>query len=158
MESDEKKALEKVNHVDQEKSTSSINQDYFDEALNEPEESLQRGLKARQISMIAVSVCFFQCHSFTHNHVKLGGAVGTGLIIGSGTALRRGGPLGAFCVVNDRASRFKLQKESFWGILLLDLFATSSWSRLGRWPPSCLTRKDLLAMQHDLSTRLSDLP
>jgi len=39
--------------------------------------SLHRGLKARQISMIA-----------------LGGAVGTGLIIGSGTALRRGGPLG----------------------------------------------------------------
>ncbi|KXN82072.1 Dicarboxylic amino acid permease [Leucoagaricus sp. SymC.cos] len=41
------------------------------------EETLHRGLKARQISMIA-----------------LGGAVGTGLIIGSGTALRRGGPLG----------------------------------------------------------------
>lgn len=40
-------------------------------------ETLHRGLKARQISMIA-----------------LGGAVGTGLIIGSGTALRRGGPLG----------------------------------------------------------------
>ncbi|CAE6462040.1 unnamed protein product [Rhizoctonia solani] len=39
--------------------------------------TLHRGLKARQISMIA-----------------LGGAVGTGLIIGSGTALRRGGPLG----------------------------------------------------------------
>jgi len=52
------KVLEKVNHVDQEKSTSSINQDYYDEALNEPreEESLHRGLKARQISMIAVSV------------------------------------------------------------------------------------------------------
>ncbi|KAI0046119.1 dicarbixylic amino acid permease [Auriscalpium vulgare] len=41
------------------------------------EETLHRGLKARQISMIA-----------------LGGAVGTGLIIGSGTALVRGGPLG----------------------------------------------------------------
>ncbi|KAJ7286269.1 dicarbixylic amino acid permease [Mycena rebaudengoi] len=49
--------------------------------LNEPppENSLHRGLSARQISMIA-----------------LGGAVGTGLIIGSGTALRRGGPLGIF--------------------------------------------------------------
>ncbi|KAJ7109326.1 dicarbixylic amino acid permease [Mycena epipterygia] len=47
--------------------------------LNEPpaEDSLHRGLKARQISMIA-----------------LGGAVGTGLIIGSGSALTRGGPLG----------------------------------------------------------------
>lgn len=47
--------------------------------LHDPraEDTLQRGLKARQISMIA-----------------LGGAVGTGLIIGSGTALRRGGPLG----------------------------------------------------------------
>ncbi|CAL1704868.1 unnamed protein product [Somion occarium] len=41
------------------------------------EETLHRGLSARQISMIA-----------------LGGAVGTGLIIGSGTALVRGGPLG----------------------------------------------------------------
>ncbi|KIK59862.1 hypothetical protein GYMLUDRAFT_44336 [Collybiopsis luxurians FD-317 M1] len=41
------------------------------------EHTLHRGLKARQISMIA-----------------LGGAVGTGLIIGSGTALQRGGPLG----------------------------------------------------------------
>ncbi|KAG6897467.1 hypothetical protein C0992_001242 [Termitomyces sp. T32_za158] len=52
----------------------------FDEALLEPpiDDSLHRGLKARQISMIA-----------------LGGAVGTGLIIGSATALRRGGPLGA---------------------------------------------------------------
>ncbi|KAI9459487.1 dicarbixylic amino acid permease [Lactarius psammicola] len=40
-------------------------------------DTLHRGLKARQISMIA-----------------LGGAVGTGLIIGSGTALVRGGPLG----------------------------------------------------------------
>ncbi|KAF7363396.1 AA-permease domain-containing protein [Mycena sanguinolenta] len=50
------------------------------EELNEPSDanhSLHRGLKARQISMIA-----------------LGGAVGTGLIIGSGTALARGGPLG----------------------------------------------------------------
>ncbi|EIM89892.1 dicarbixylic amino acid permease [Stereum hirsutum FP-91666 SS1] len=43
------------------------------------DETLHRGLKARQISMIA-----------------LGGAVGTGLIIGSGTALVRGGPLGIF--------------------------------------------------------------
>jgi amino acid permease len=58
---DEKKALEKVNHVDQERSTSSINQDNYDEALNEPlqEESLHRGLKARQISMIAVSAYSF---------------------------------------------------------------------------------------------------
>jgi len=52
---------------------------YGDESLNEPrqQDSLHRGIKARQISMIA-----------------LGGAVGTGLIIGSGTALTRGGPLG----------------------------------------------------------------
>ena len=28
--------------------------------------------------------------------IALGGAVGTGLIIGSGTALQRGGPLGLF--------------------------------------------------------------
>ncbi|KAF9464654.1 dicarbixylic amino acid permease [Collybia nuda] len=63
----------------QDKSTSDITHEYYDETLHDPrkEESLHRGLKARQISMIA-----------------LGGAVGTGLIIGSGTALRRGGPLG----------------------------------------------------------------
>ncbi|KAG8818232.1 hypothetical protein FRC19_010788 [Serendipita sp. 401] len=45
--------------------------------VEEVEETLHRALKARQISMIA-----------------LGGAVGTGLIIGSGTALRQGGPAG----------------------------------------------------------------
>ncbi|KAG8933953.1 hypothetical protein FRC02_010888 [Tulasnella sp. 418] len=48
-----------------------------DPTLQEAHDTLHRGLKARQISMIA-----------------LGGAVGTGLIIGSGTGLRRGGPLG----------------------------------------------------------------
>ncbi|KAH9946204.1 dicarbixylic amino acid permease [Epithele typhae] len=49
--------------------------------LVDPDEkhSLHRDLSARQISMIA-----------------LGGAIGTGLIIGSGTALVRGGPLGIF--------------------------------------------------------------
>ncbi|KAJ3485696.1 hypothetical protein NLI96_g4786 [Meripilus lineatus] len=54
---------------------------YAREELVDPakEETLHRGLSARQISMIA-----------------LGGAVGTGLIIGSGTALVRGGPLGIF--------------------------------------------------------------
>ncbi|TFK76493.1 dicarbixylic amino acid permease [Pluteus cervinus] len=68
---------EKNNQV--EKSASSIEQVGYDDVLNEPpaDNTLHRGLKARQISMIA-----------------LGGAVGTGLIIGSGTALRRGGPLG----------------------------------------------------------------
>ncbi|KAG8216235.1 amino acid permease-domain-containing protein [Butyriboletus roseoflavus] len=47
--------------------------------LVDPDEglSLHRGLNARQISMIT-----------------LGGSLGTGLIIGSGTALVRGGPLG----------------------------------------------------------------
>jgi len=59
-----------------------VSESYYhdSEELNEPSaenNSLHRGLKARQISMIA-----------------LGGAVGTGLIIGSGTALTRGGPLG----------------------------------------------------------------
>ncbi|KAG6818155.1 hypothetical protein H0H87_000060 [Tephrocybe sp. NHM501043] len=62
-------------------SSSSDISNAVDKTLLEPpiEDSLHRGLKARQISMIA-----------------LGGAVGTGLIIGSGTALRRGGPLGLF--------------------------------------------------------------
>ncbi|KAN0094469.1 Amino acid permease domain containing protein [Tylopilus felleus] len=50
-------------------------------ALVDPAEglSLHCGLKARQVSMIT-----------------LGGLLGTGLIIGSGTALVRGGPLGAY--------------------------------------------------------------
>ncbi|KAG8910646.1 hypothetical protein FRC01_006211 [Tulasnella sp. 417] len=48
-----------------------------DPNLLEAEETLHRGLKARQISMIA-----------------LGGAIATELLIGSGTALSRGGPLG----------------------------------------------------------------
>ncbi|EAU88582.2 dicarboxylic amino acid permease [Coprinopsis cinerea okayama7 len=72
---DEKKVHnEKV----EEQSQVSSEVEEFDPNLHDPREaSLHRGLKARQISMIA-----------------LGGAVGTGLIIGSGTALRRGGPLG----------------------------------------------------------------
>ncbi|RDB21180.1 Dicarboxylic amino acid permease [Hypsizygus marmoreus] len=68
--------------IGQDKGESILSQEYDDSnVLNEPPsgETLHRGLKARQISMIA-----------------LGGAVGTGLIIGSGTALRRGGPLGLF--------------------------------------------------------------
>ncbi|CCL99148.1 uncharacterized protein FIBRA_01163 [Fibroporia radiculosa] len=55
---------------------------HINEALvadEDREHSLHRELSARQISMIA-----------------LGGAIGTGLIIGSGTALVRGGPLGIF--------------------------------------------------------------
>ncbi|KAJ7172527.1 dicarbixylic amino acid permease [Mycena filopes] len=73
---------EKVHESTATPSLLSENLYYHDaEELNEPsaENSLHRGLKARQISMIA-----------------LGGAVGTGLIIGSGTALTRGGPLGIF--------------------------------------------------------------
>lgn len=51
---------------------------YHAEDLQDPHEStLHRGLKARQMSMIA-----------------LGGTIGTGLIMSSGTALVRGGPLG----------------------------------------------------------------
>ncbi|EEB97380.1 hypothetical protein MPER_03312 [Moniliophthora perniciosa FA553] len=59
--------------------SSSKSETIYNEELHEPpeEETLHRGLKSRQVSMIA-----------------LGGAVGTGLIIGSGTALQRGGPLG----------------------------------------------------------------
>ncbi|KAK7014905.1 aa-permease domain-containing protein [Favolaschia claudopus] len=70
--------------MDDEKRTSFASETYYQDVqeLNDPSaanNSLHRGLKARQISMIA-----------------LGGAVGTGLIVGSGTALARGGPLGLF--------------------------------------------------------------
>ncbi|KAK1232252.1 amino acid transporter [Marasmius sp. AFHP31] len=58
-------------------SDSPARNEVLNEELVDPEKSLHRGLKARQVSMIA-----------------LGGAVGTGLIIGSGTGLQRGGPLG----------------------------------------------------------------
>jgi len=47
--------------------------------LRDVEEELHRGSKARQISMIA-----------------LGGAIGIGLVIGTGKALQQGGPLGLF--------------------------------------------------------------
>lgn len=49
------------------------------------EEELHRALSARQISMIAI-----------------GGAVGTGLILGSGSALRQAGPAGlliSYCIM-----------------------------------------------------------
>ncbi|GAA5934760.1 hypothetical protein JCM10213_007856 [Rhodosporidiobolus nylandii] len=48
----------------------------IDEGIS-ADEDLHRGLKARQISMIA-----------------LGGAIGTGLVIGSGSGLAKGGPVG----------------------------------------------------------------
>ncbi|TFK29894.1 dicarboxylic amino acid permease [Coprinopsis marcescibilis] len=79
MSDDEKKIVNEKVLEDQSRTSSEKIDDELDPNLHDPvaEESLHRGLKARQISMIA-----------------LGGAVGTGLIIGSGTALRRGGPLG----------------------------------------------------------------
>jgi len=77
MADDEKKAVYDEKLESQSKA-SGLEAEGFDPTLADPtEDTLHRGLKARQISMIA-----------------LGGAVGTGLIIGSGTALRRGGPLG----------------------------------------------------------------
>jgi amino acid permease len=54
--------------IDQDKSFSSVDE-YYDENLNEPvpEESLHRGLKARQISMIAVStLSFLWLASYSH--------------------------------------------------------------------------------------------
>ncbi|GJN92977.1 hypothetical protein Rhopal_006022-T1 [Rhodotorula paludigena] len=51
---------------------------HIDEGIAE-DEDLHRGLKARHISMIAI-----------------GGSIGTGLVIGSGSALVRGGPVGLF--------------------------------------------------------------
>lgn len=48
----------------------------FDGSHDDPETSLHRGLKSRQITMIAI-----------------GGAIGTGLIIGTGSALAKAGPL-----------------------------------------------------------------
>ncbi|KAG8719791.1 hypothetical protein FRC08_001978 [Ceratobasidium sp. 394] len=75
--------------------------------------TLHRGLKARQISMIA-----------------LGGAVGTGLIIGSGTALRRGGPLGlllGYSFVGGYATRFADPALGFalgWNYLMKYLIVT----------------------------------
>ncbi|SCV73881.1 BQ2448_6311 [Microbotryum intermedium] len=56
-----------------------VHHSHFDDGTERvaPENDLHRDLKARQISMIA-----------------LGGAIGTGLVIGSGTGLSRGGPVG----------------------------------------------------------------
>ena len=72
---------------------------YYNETFEEPpaEISLHRDLKARQISMIAVRLLHAEHVKFANEiHDQLGGAIGTGLIIGSGTALVRGGPLGLF--------------------------------------------------------------
>ncbi|KAI4178176.1 MAG: hypothetical protein LQ346_007530 [Caloplaca aetnensis] len=49
---------------------------HLDDPRDDPETSLHRGLKSRQITMIAI-----------------GGAIGTGLIIGTGSALAKAGPL-----------------------------------------------------------------
>ncbi|KAF8507233.1 dicarbixylic amino acid permease [Gautieria morchelliformis] len=62
-------------HVSEKQSVSELGEGK--DNISPPEYTLRRDLQARQVSMIA-----------------LGGAVGTGLIIGSGTALQRGGPLG----------------------------------------------------------------
>ena len=48
----------------------------YDANLRDPKTALHRGLKARQVTMIAI-----------------GGAIGTGLIIGTGAALAKAGPL-----------------------------------------------------------------
>ena len=72
---------------------------YYNETFGEPPAkiSLHRDLKARQISMIAVRLSYAENLKFANEiHDQLGGAIGTGLIIGSGTALVRGGPLGLF--------------------------------------------------------------
>ncbi|KAL8667974.1 MAG: hypothetical protein Q9168_007155 [Polycauliona sp. 1 TL-2023] len=50
--------------------------DYAPDILDSPETDLHRGLQSRQITMIAI-----------------GGAIGTGLIIGTGAALAKAGPL-----------------------------------------------------------------
>ncbi|KAH7107279.1 dicarboxylic amino acid permease [Auriculariales sp. MPI-PUGE-AT-0066] len=56
------------------------NEDLQEVSELQSKDTLHRGLKARQVRPISM--------------IALGGAVGTGLIIGSGTALQRGGPLG----------------------------------------------------------------
>ena len=94
MSHDEKKVdvVDKENYLSQREQVSVTHGDY-DEPVQE--ESLHRGLKARQISMIAVGLSINRCVTVCLTcHSQMGGAVGTGLIIGSGTALRRGGPLG----------------------------------------------------------------
>lgn len=90
--------VEKASRV----STSSLSEDvppendglYANNEINDPKESLHRGLSARQISMIAVCTPASSVLTGAHALLQLGGAVGTGLIVGSGTALVRGGPLG----------------------------------------------------------------
>lgn len=67
------------------------------EELNEPSgNSLHRGLNARQISMIALGGAVGRLSEQTMRRLLTSFKVGTGLIIGSGTALTRGGPLGIF--------------------------------------------------------------
>jgi amino acid transporter len=66
------------------------------EGDNAKEGNLHRGIQSRQIGMIAVSLQYLFYFVVLIIIFQLGGAVGTGLVIGSGTALTRGGPLGLF--------------------------------------------------------------
>ncbi|POW07454.1 hypothetical protein PSTT_08234, partial [Puccinia striiformis] len=75
-------SLEKKNHSDLEKSSASLEAKILDDIVidtpadNPQEGQMQRRLKARHVSMIAI-----------------GGTIGTGLFVGSGEALHSGGPV-----------------------------------------------------------------
>ncbi|KAA1088612.1 hypothetical protein PGTUg99_006712 [Puccinia graminis f. sp. tritici] len=74
---------EKTQDLDLEKPKTFLDQKVIDASLgespscNEPDGKMQRRLKARHVSMIAI-----------------GGTIGTGLFVGSGEALLKGGPVG----------------------------------------------------------------
>ena len=71
-----KEAVDSVARLPSPQSSGDEKASFGPDILDAPETGLHRGLRSRQITMIAI-----------------GGAIGTGLIIGTGSALAKAGPL-----------------------------------------------------------------
>lgn len=105
-----------------------VEQDQHDEVL-------KRQLRARHASMLAI-----------------GGAIGTGLIIGSGQGLARSGPVGlllAFIYVGSLCFSMMVVGPQLW------IVAELMYSVSARWRLSCLTSGAFRATPRALSVQLS---
>jgi hypothetical protein len=113
------------------------------QTIQTPETSLHRGLKARHITMIAI-----------------GGAVGVGLIIGTGGALGKAGyvlaTLHSVCI----ETNWSAQAPAPFSLRTFLSASSYTWScvPLVKWLLGCLRALALLVMPVDFATRLSGLP